>query len=63
MSLIKGAVTVVSGASSGIGAATASRLAAMGANVVLLARNEDKLKQSARACFSIVSTRGAVGAQ
>lgn len=34
---------VITGASSGIGAATAIRLAAAGANVVAAARNEDKL--------------------
>jgi NADP-dependent 3-hydroxy acid dehydrogenase YdfG len=37
-------VTVITGASSGIGAATAKRLASSGSKVVLAARNEDKLK-------------------
>ncbi|WP_113698528.1 SDR family oxidoreductase [Nonomuraea lactucae] len=40
---LAGRVAVVSGASSGIGAATALRLAGLGANVVVLARRKDKL--------------------
>jgi len=44
MSNLTNAVTVVTGASSGIGAATAKRLGASGAKVVLAARNEDKLR-------------------
>ena len=44
MSNLTNAVTVVTGASSGIGAATTKRLAASGAKVVLAARNEDKLR-------------------
>ncbi|ADB30597.1 short-chain dehydrogenase/reductase SDR [Kribbella flavida DSM 17836] len=40
---LAGRVAVVSGASSGIGAATAQRLAELGANVAVLARRKDKL--------------------
>jgi NADP-dependent 3-hydroxy acid dehydrogenase YdfG len=41
--LLVGRVAVVSGASSGIGAATAKRLAELGAKVAVLARRKDKL--------------------
>lgn len=40
---LAGRVAVVSGASSGIGAATATRLAELGAKVAVLARRKDKL--------------------
>ncbi|CAM5240578.1 MULTISPECIES: SDR family oxidoreductase [Streptomyces] len=40
---LSGRVAVVSGASSGIGAAAAERLAGLGATVVVLARRKDKL--------------------
>ncbi|GAB2781407.1 SDR family oxidoreductase [Amycolatopsis magusensis] len=40
---LAGRVAVVSGASSGIGAATATRLAGLGAKVAVLARRKDKL--------------------
>ena len=45
---IKSKTTVVTGASSGIGRAVSKKLAALGANVVLVARSEDKLKQVKR---------------
>lgn len=45
--MIKDKVVVITGASSGIGAATAKLLAAKGAKVVLGARREDKLKELA----------------
>ena len=46
--MAEGAVSVVAGASAGIGLATASRLAAGGGTVVLLARREDALEAAAR---------------
>jgi short-subunit dehydrogenase len=41
---LKGKVVIVTGASSGIGEATARALAGRGASVVLVARNEEKLR-------------------
>ena len=43
---IKGKTAVVCGSTAGIGKAAAMELAASGANVILLARNEEKLKQT-----------------
>ncbi|XP_047032062.1 3-oxoacyl-[acyl-carrier-protein] reductase FabG-like [Helicoverpa zea] len=43
-------VVIVTGASSGIGAATAIKFAEQGANVVLAARNQAKLKEVADKC-------------
>ena len=47
---IDGKIVVITGASSGIGAATAELLASRGARVVLVARNEDKLRAVAARC-------------
>jgi NADP-dependent 3-hydroxy acid dehydrogenase YdfG len=44
MENIKDKVVVITGASSGMGAATARKLALLGAKVVLAARREDQLK-------------------
>ncbi|HKT70964.1 MAG TPA: SDR family oxidoreductase [Terriglobales bacterium] len=48
MENLKGQVAVVTGAGRGIGAAIGKRLAAMGATVVLTARDEGRLKEVAR---------------
>ncbi len=44
---LRGAAIIVTGASSGIGAATATQLGAAGASVVLVGRREDALKAQA----------------
>jgi len=45
MTNLKESVTIITGASSGIGAATAKALAKTGAKVILVARNEEKVKK------------------
>ena len=49
---IKGLNTVITGASSGIGAELAIQLAAQGAHVTLIARREDALRDIAKKCGS-----------
>src|SRR5699024_7678578 len=47
---LKGAVVVITGASSGIGRATARQFAKVGSNVVLAARGEQALEKTAKEC-------------
>lgn len=56
----KGKVIIVTGASSGIGAATAVYLASLGGLLVLVGRNVDKLKETAD---NILATGGAAALQ
>jgi NADP-dependent 3-hydroxy acid dehydrogenase YdfG len=58
---LTGRVAVVSGASSGIGAATAERLAGLGATVVVLARRRDRLDTVVKNIESAVGTALALG--
>jgi len=46
--ILKGKAIIVTGASSGIGLATATKLTELGAKVALVARSEDKLMQLAK---------------
>jgi len=53
MGVLAGRVVVVTGASSGIGAATARACSAAGMHVVLVARREDRLREVAASCEAI----------
>jgi len=44
MAALKGKVVVITGASSGIGAASAKHFASLGCKLALVARNEERLK-------------------
>ncbi|MEY2470871.1 MAG: hypothetical protein QOK28_200 [Actinomycetota bacterium] len=59
---IEGAIAVVTGASSGIGAATALELSRRGATVVVTARRVDELERTAEACRAFASSSLAVAA-
>ncbi|GAN67551.1 SDR family oxidoreductase [Acetobacter orleanensis] len=54
---IPGSVAIVTGASSGIGAATARALSAAGAKVILLARREERIKKLAEELSDAVAIR------
>lgn len=48
-----GKVVLITGASSGIGAATALHLARLGAKLALTGRNQDQLTQVSKSCLSV----------
>ena len=50
MSSLAGKVAIITGASSGIGAATAVQFAKLGALVAITGRNEDNLRSTAQQC-------------
>ena len=63
---LRGKVAVVTGGSEGIGFAIAEGLAAEGVNVVLCARDEEKVQAAARTItekYSVAGARGQDGCQ
>ena len=55
---MKGKLALITGASSGIGAALAREFARRGADLVLLARNRQRLEEVATACQQLGATSG-----
>ena len=57
----KGKNAYITGGSSGIGLSTAKQLAARGANVLIFARTEERLKASVEMCIRDREIRSAIG--
>ena len=59
----KNRIVMITGASSGIGAATSVHLASLGAKLALVARNSTKLEEVARKCREVGSSKVLIIAQ